>query len=202
MLNTENYSPRPSPTSDPDSDGVTVDLSCCCKATLLGQVHFACGWTWTIWWLRERLWYQYYLTAYLGPFYTGQDWSVWPRNIKRMDQHFWAIINHWGYYSSSLIHLISPRVLLLGQTGKRQGRRNRSLWPNASRLTRRAYKCRGGRDGSAVESTHWSCRGPRFNFQNSCSSVQPTVSQVPGDLLPSSCIGRHQVWCTAKHLYK
>lgn len=25
------------------------------------------------------------------------------------------------------------------------------------------------------------------------SGAQPTVTQVPGDLMPSSCIGRHQV---------
>lgn len=43
-------------------------------------------------------------------------------------------------------------------------------WPKASRLARPAYKRRGRRDGSAVESICWSCRGPRFNFQNSCSS--------------------------------
>lgn len=168
--------------------------SCCCKATLLGQVYFACGWTWTIWWLRERLWHQCYLTAYLGPFYTGQDWSMWPRKYGKgwtstseqlsiTEDTTWALPFTW-----------SLRVLLLGQTGKRQGRRNWSLWPKASRLTRPAYKHRGRRDGSAVESTCWSCRGPRFNFQNSCSSVQPTVTQVPGDLMPSSCIGRHQGW--------
>jgi len=48
-------------------------------------------------------------------------------------------------------------------------------------------------DGSAAKSTVYSSKGPRFTSQHPHSSSQLSVNAVPGDLVPSSGLCKHQV---------
>jgi hypothetical protein len=50
---------------------------------------------------------------------------------------------------------------------------------------------RGWRDGSVVESTSCSCRGPEFNSQHPQDSSCLSVTAAPEDMTPSSGIYRH-----------
>lgn len=47
-------------------------------------------------------------------------------------------------------------------------------------------------NNSVVKSTCCSCRGLRFDSQNLHGGPQPSVTPVPGDLMPSSELSKHQ----------
>lgn len=46
-----------------------------------------------------------------------------------------------------------------------------------------------------------SCRGPRFSLQHLPGSSQLSVSSVPGDLMPSSGLYRHQTCMQCTNIY-
>ena len=60
------------------------------------------------------------------------------------------------------------------------------------------------RDNSAVKSILCSYRELRFNSQHPHSCSQPSVTLIPGDLMPSSVLQEYQVctWYTYTHIGK
>ena len=51
----------------------------------------------------------------------------------------------------------------------------------------------GWRHGSAIKSTHCSCRGPRFDPQLSHYDSQPSLTPTPGHLTLSDSMGTRHI---------
>jgi hypothetical protein len=76
-----------------------------------------------------------------------------------------------------------------------------SEWEGCTARLAQKAKSRGWRDGSVVQSTCCSCRGPRFSSQPLHYGSQLFITLVPGDLILLFVLLRYLTctWCTDIH---